>query len=62
MRPLLEWRNCGGILEDLVSIGIIPIKLFGTHDFIGIFSYDSVLSSTFYRFLNMSSNLMLKFL
>jgi hypothetical protein len=47
MRPLLEWRNCGGILEDLVSIGIIPIKLFGTHDFIGIFSYDSFLSSTF---------------
>jgi hypothetical protein len=37
-RPPLEWRNCGGILEDLVPIGIIPIKSFGTHDFMGNFS------------------------
>jgi hypothetical protein len=37
LRPPLEWRNCGGILEDLVPIGIIPIKPFGTHDFMGNF-------------------------
>jgi hypothetical protein len=37
LRPPLEWRNCGGILKDLIPIGIIPIKPFGTHDFMGKF-------------------------